>query len=366
MLARGPHRARAAIAAAALVLMAGCGSGGSQAPTPTGTGSAPEPAATAPSGLAEAVWPSGSAAVRGALSRLPPTFDGALAIGLDAYSEDGSMEVAYYNGGRLGNDPIVRAQPLVAGSTGAQGVVELWRDTGCPARCDDWASSPVLAVLGTVVDAGSPDVLRAEEAVATDVQDLWFSTTVTRDRDWAPLPLNAQRHLLAFATNGWVWSIAAPDDETRDRLLSILLHALPGPPATWSPSPSSDYEECFCPPEDIAETNRIAAALPWAHRGTARDPEGCALSFAVRASRAAVTADLEKALRAAGYGERVHVEVSDYESRAWGENSYGRWMDLLIRDDEITRGVVQVTILLDDVPAGVVAPTLGTDWDCCC
>lgn len=109
-------------------------------------------------------------------------------------------------------------------------------------------------------------------------------------------------------------------------------------------------DDCYCPASEVAETDRIASALPWNPPETFRNPEGCAVSFSIKGSRAKVTDNLPRALQAAGYGTGIVVTSDSFESRGYGADIDGRWLSLLVRDSEGVPGTVLLTILLYEPP----------------
>jgi hypothetical protein len=159
--------------------------------------------------------------------------------------------------------------------------------------------------------------------------------------------------LLAGLLTGCAQGVQRVSDPVTTVTVTVSVTATPEPdlepvgPTAPPDADDCDYGEgCMCPPSELEETDRIAAALPWHASKPDRDPDGCALSVSVKGTRASVTDDLPQALRAVGYGSDYLVTIIDYESRGYGADADGRWLNLLVREAENRPGFVDVAILL--------------------
>lgn len=103
-----------------------------------------------------------------------------------------------------------------------------------------------------------------------------------------------------------------------------------------------------CPRDIRAETNRIAARMPWTISERMRDHEGCDLVVAAPGALAEVGALLPGVLRSAGYDRQV-TTGSEGDGRVWasGISSAGCGLALLADEGFLCRGEVAVAIQPD-------------------
>jgi hypothetical protein len=316
------------VALAVMALVAGCG--GSPAPSSSADTSSAPSKVQAPSALTDTAWPAGAAAVRGMLSRLPAAFDGGKAEGLDEWQDSGSMHVRYNDDADYGNYPQVYVSPLDVESP-VQALTGLWMWSGCSASCSDWASSPELAPLAHAT-AGTDPSLASLASASPSSPLLWFSFTATydaeNDRTFSP---QEQQHVLAFTSGQWIYTVSARSDDQRDRLLAAMVAAVPGPPATSSPTPPAGWatdepsQAATCSAADTAELARIAALLPFATQVDASGtPFGCGLMLTAAVPYATASAAVRPTLTKAGYGTVEEAFSDEGGAKALGRSPQGR------------------------------------------